>query len=89
MEENNDWRLDAYTDDLDGETFTLKRFVPNGDNDHEHCYFCWKKITDLHIENEDCDFEGYVCFSPKFKQEIWVCKECFNVFKEKFKFQER
>ena len=83
LEENNDWRLDTYTGDLDGETFTLKRFVTSGDNDHEHCYFCWKKITDLHIENEDCDFEGYVCFNPKFKQEIWTCKECFDDLKTK------
>lgn len=86
--ENQDWRLVSYNGHLNGETFKLKHFISNDKNDHEHCEFCWKKITDLQIENEDCDSEGYVCFNSKTQQTNWICKNCFNDFKEKFNFKE-
>ena len=87
-EESEDWRLISYNGDLNGETFKLTRFVSTAKNDHEHCEFCWKKITDLRIENEDCDSEGYVCFNSKTQQTNWICKDCFNDFKDRFNFKE-
>ncbi len=83
--ENQDWRLVSYNGHLNGETFRLKHFISNDKNDHEHCEFCWKKITDLQIENEDCVSEGYFCFNSKTKQTNWICKNCFNDFKEKLR----
>lgn len=43
---------------------------------HEHCTFCWEKfMTDLDIEGFCSD--DYA---------IWICKNCFEDFKEKFNF---
>ena len=81
----NDWRLDMYDGYLDGATFTLKKFVSANGNDHEHCVFCWKKITDLSIE--DCETEGYCTMYEKTGQTQWICKDCFDEFKKKFNFK--
>lgn len=81
----NDWRLDMYDGYLDGATFTLKKFVSANGNDHEHCVFCWKKITDLSIE--DCETEGYCTMYEKTGQTQWICKDCFDDFKKKFNFK--
>ena len=82
---DEDWRLDPYDGFLDGETFCFKKFISTATNDHEHCYFCWQKITDLEIE--DSDSEGYCTISLKTGQENWVCKNCFNEFKNRFNFK--
>ena len=86
--ENQDWRLVSYNGHLNGKTFRLKHFISNDNREYELCEFCLGKITDLQIENEDCDSEGYVCFNSKTQQTNWICKNCFNDFKEKFNFKE-
>lgn len=80
-----DWRLDTYDGYLDGAEFTLEKFVSTETNDHEHCVFCWQKITDLSIEN--CETEGYNTVYEKTGQSQWICKECFNEFKNMFNFK--
>jgi len=82
QEKSKDLRIEIYDGELIGAEFQLKKFVPTKTNDHEHCYFCWQKITALDIEN--VDKEGYC---TKTKREIWVCKECFNDFKKQFEFK--
>lgn len=81
----NDWRLDMYNGYLDGETFSLEKFISTAMNDHEHCVFCMQKITDLNIE--DCQTEGYCTVYKKTGQTQWICKECFDEFKKKFNFK--
>ena len=85
MELENDWRLSTYDGDLDGAEFALKKFVSTPTNDHEHCVFCWQKITDLDIE--DCEKEGYCTMDEQTEQSQWVCKTCFNDFKDMFNFK--
>ncbi|MDE7181874.1 MAG: hypothetical protein K2O41_02420 [Clostridia bacterium] len=85
MMHNQDWRIETYRGHLNGETFSLKDFVSTATNNHEHCVFCWRKITDLNIE--ECDREGYCAFNSKTGQANWVCKGCFNDFKEQFNFK--
>ncbi len=80
-----DWRVETYNGYLNGQTFTLQKFVSTPTNDHEHCVFCWQKITDLKID--DCDTEGYCTFYSKTGQTNWICKNCFNDFKERFNFK--
>ena len=41
---------------------------------HEHCEFCWDKAT----TDNDCEF--YCTEDMRY----WICKECFDDFKEKF-----
>ncbi len=84
---NGDWRLKAYDRYLDGSVFSLERFHSDATNDHEHCVFCWQKITDLDLPN--CDKDGYCTTYEKTGQTHWVCKECFADFKEQFHFKEK
>lgn len=44
---------------------------------HEHCFFCWEKFeTDKPAE----------CFCTQ-DFSTWICKTCFDDFKEKFNFK--
>lgn len=63
-----DWRLIHYDGHLNGKVFQLKRFASTDRNDHEHCEFCWKKITDVEGFTEPVDKEGYCAFNAKTKQ---------------------
>jgi len=77
MVDKNDWRLTIQGEYLTNARVVLKKFeVVRPDWDHEHCCFCWDKFSeydgDLH--------EGYCTLDGKH----WICKECFNDFKEMF-----
>lgn len=85
QENNQDWRIELYDGYLDGATFQLKSFVSEGTNDHEHCVFCWKHISDSQIEG--AEKEGYCTVYAKTGQEQWLCKECFNDFNKQFGFK--
>ena len=85
--ENADWRLDGYNGNLNGKVFIFKKFVSSDKNDHEHCEFCWKKITNLQNIEEEHVSEGYCFFNTKTGQTNWICQECFNDFKNEFNFK--
>lgn len=78
---SDDWRLKGYKGIFSGKKFTFQEFHSSSKNDHEHCEFCWKKITDLSIE--ETEKSGYVYYDEKSKQSHWICQSCFNEFKEK------
>lgn len=81
-----DWRLSQGDfDDIKNHLFKKRYFKSDRDNDHEHCCICWKKITDLEI-NEEHDAFGYVTLTEHGHEE-WVCKECFEDFKARFNFK--
>ncbi len=84
---NDDWRLSGYNGHLDGKVFVFKKFFPSKKNDHEHCEFCWKKISNLQNLEEDCVSGGYCYFNSKTGQTNWICQECFENFKSKFNFK--
>ncbi len=81
----DDWRLSGwYEGELDGKTFEYKKFVTEGTNDHEHCVFCFQKITDLDMP--DVDKYGYYATDADSVSCRWICKQCFNDFAELFGF---
>ena len=80
-----DWRLTNQMNYLYRVTLKKTVFKASTTNDHEHCEFCWQKITDLPIE--DVDREGYVYEDFEIGRSVWVCKHCFGDFKEKFNFK--
>ena len=41
---------------------------------HDHCEFCWDKVT----TDTECEFYRTEDWHR------WICKECFNDFKDKF-----
>lgn len=59
-----DWRLIGNFGHIIGHNFRKTKFKSNGKNDHEHCVFCWTKITDIEIEEPHL-VEGYVTISKK------------------------
>lgn len=81
-----DWRLSQGDFDyIKNHVFKKQYFKSNKNNDHDHCNFCWTKITDLEI-GEEHDTFGYVTLNAH-GQEEWVCEKCFNDFKERFNFK--
>ena len=75
--EENDWRLWDDSDCFRNEKFYFRKYKKSSERwDHEHCNFCWARIS----EYDDELNEGYCTV----KDELWVCPQCFNDFKEKF-----
>ena len=74
--EKDDWRLRNQLTYLKGVTWRWSRF-PDDASDHEHCEFCWAKL--MAKPGPDILLEGYV--SPGGR---WICKTCFDDFKDMF-----
>ena len=86
---NEDWRILAYNGFMNGQIFEKEKFVSSEKNDHEHCEFCYKKITDLNNLNEEIDRFGYVYKDVKKNRSYWLCEECYSDFKERFNFKNK
>lgn len=83
MIEENDWRLRGQEDYLKNKKFKLKKFKTAEQNSsHTHCEFCWHKFMENADGIKDCSDEGY-CSS---QGDYWICKECFEDFKDEFNF---
>ena len=75
----DDWRL------LRGQEKYLARaklvyhmYEPrNPSNDHDHCEFCMRKFD----FSPGCEHIGYSTID----NELWICCECFEDFKDTFK----
>ena len=80
---NEDWRLLNYDSNLNNSIFEFRKFETVGSNDHEHCVLCWKKITDLKLQDEH-DEMGYCCYNLHTQQTNWICQDCFNEFQKVF-----
>ena len=60
-----------------GKTLRIARFEPtNVQWDHEHCVFCWEKIT-------SCACGGSVAYVTQ-DGKWWICEDCYNDFKDMF-----
>jgi hypothetical protein len=82
MIEKNDWRLTNQERYLRGLTFSWKKYTRYSESwDHDHCEFCLAKF----MENEGTDIltEGYTT-SDNYR---WICKTCFDDFKDMFQFK--
>lgn len=79
MIDSNDWRLQGQEEYLKGVSLTLKKYTKyREDWDHDHCEFCSEKF--MEEGNPDCLHEGYAT-SDNYR---WICKQCFDDFKEMF-----
>ena len=80
-----DWRLVQYKGELNDKFFSFQKYVSvEKDNDHDHCDFCSKKLYH-EIIDDYCTTEGYLTIivdKKGKKQSHWVCKECFEDFKD-------
>jgi hypothetical protein len=75
MLEKNDWRLTNQMDFLYEKPLIHVHFQKDSDTwDHEHCEFCMETIND-NTKMSYCTLDHY----------HWICEDCFNDFKEMFK----
>ncbi len=62
-------------------TLHRQTFLPDNKNDHEHCEFCWQRISEY---NGD-EHEGYTDDA----QEHWVCMACWAERRSEYQSKER
>lgn len=80
MPDKNDWRLLNQEEYLMNAKLTKSEYKkPSEKWDHDHCAFCWDKFS----KNDGDLHEGYCTPDKKY----WICEECFNDFKEMFRFK--
>lgn len=76
----NDWRLLNQEEYLMNAKFAKSEYKkPSEKWDHDHCAFCWDKFSE-----SDGDLQEGYCTPDK---KYWICEECFNDFKEMFRFK--
>ena len=73
----DDWRLNGQERYLFRKRLVKKAFKALGYHDHEHCDFCWDKISEY---DGDLNF-GY-CNTED--EHHWICETCYNDFKDMF-----
>ncbi len=74
----DDWRLggqERYLSNVELKKMTPNEIQSKSDLWHDHCDFCWEKITNKYDKNAYTTLDEY----------HWICEECFNDFKDKFK----
>jgi hypothetical protein len=75
-----DWRLQGQEKYLTDQEFRYKKYADRVTKaDHDHCEFCNEKFMDT---ERDTLTEGYSAKDDYW----WVCKSCFDDFKDQFKF---
>ena len=78
---SNDWRLTNQMKYLKGLTLYYKAYTKYRDDwDHDHCEFCGIKFME---PPHDALHEGYATQNNY----RWICKECFEDFKEMFEWE--
>ncbi len=70
-----DWRLNEQMEYLANKTLSRRQYQ----GDHAHCEFCWQTLDASGMDGTQT--EGYVTEDGK----CWICKECFEDFKEMFR----
>ncbi len=69
----NDWRITNQANYLKGKKLLHTYYKVTNDNwEHEHCEFCWDKLTDNDLAF--CTLDKY----------YWICEKCFEDFKDTF-----
>ena len=60
----------------------VEKYIPYSETwEHEHCCFCFAKIG---AYNGDL-YTGYC--TTDYKKSNWICLDCFNDFKDEFKWR--
>lgn len=78
----DDWRLKRQRKYIQGLALVWKSFTPfRKGMDSDHCEFCWAKFAAQ--PGPDVKTEGYTTESYYY----WICKNCFEDFKEMFEWK--
>lgn len=80
MINKDDWRLQGQEDYLMGIKLRFEKYKAYSEKwDHDHCEFCWQEFRVSC--DPDLETEGYTT-EDNYR---WICKKCFEDFKEMFK----
>lgn len=80
--EKDDWRLNGQEKYLNEVRLRFEEYLPPRPSwDHDHCEFCFATFST--ISNAKHETEGYTT-EDHYR---WICKRCFNDFKEMFKWE--
>ena len=81
--DDHDWRLEgqelALRTTLCGAHLSLMIWSAHDARDHDHCEFCWARISDRPRGDYEYD-RGYVT-ADKLR---WICEPCFADFSDRF-----
>jgi hypothetical protein len=82
---NEDWRLTGQERFLQGAHLRWASWWPLREGwDHDHCEFCQVHFRDHVLEDDpETQFEGFVT-DDNYR---WICRGCFEDFKERFRFR--
>ena len=77
---DSDWRLFKGQDKYLYAKILIKQLYKpkNPFNDHDHCEFCMSKF-----ENKEGLTQGYSTED----RDVWICSQCYDDFKERFKWK--
>jgi hypothetical protein len=76
----DDWRIQGQDDYLLGKTLYWRQYKSFSETwEHDHCAFCWDKFEEGN--SPGALHEGYSTEDNYH----WVCQECFDDFREMFK----
>lgn len=79
----DDWRRQGQEVTLAGRCFEWLAYSPaSAEWDHDHCAFCWVKFMVGANAPPDAIGEGY----RTREGDSWVCRECFEDFREELGF---
>jgi phage terminase large subunit-like protein len=82
VREPNDWRLNNQEKYLKKAVLSWKIYTKYREGwDHDHCEFCWAKFMEQ--PGPEILTEGFV--TPDNYR--WICKNCFEDFKDMFQWQ--
>jgi hypothetical protein len=81
--DHQDWRLEgqepALRATLHGAQLCLLIWSAHDARDHDHCEFCWARISDHPRGDYEYD-RGYVTVD----KQRWICEPCFADFRDRF-----
>jgi hypothetical protein len=85
MVTDDDWRIQGQERYIHGATFEWRSWSSDRpDWDHDHCDFCCVHFGD-HIFEDDPDTQQEGWATPDANH--WVCRACFEDFRDRFEFQ--
>lgn len=94
--DGEDWRLAGQESYLQGATLEWVRYRRWRESwDHDHCSFCWARFAEAGATSpmapepgtpSEIRVEGYATVDMPDRPDhyFWICKRCFEDFKDKF-----
>lgn len=79
--QEDDWRLTGQEKFIRGNVLHWARYTqPSPTWDHDHCEFCFTRFAEPAAGYHDAQSFGYTTEDNY----NWICKECFDDFRERF-----